>query len=160
MSFIKKIRELDPFFNKIYIDNCSLLSYMGFRITIVETPAPKTPNLNEKLMWLGYSLGLFGSRDKDKSMFRIFIELLKYARQGVPVSSDELAAHLHLSRGTVVHHINKLIDAGFIMVSNNRYYLKVSSLRHLIEEMQEDLEHQLAEIKQVASEIDELLTLE
>ncbi len=45
------------------------------------------------------------------------------------------------------------------MVQNNRYYLKVSSLKALIEEMQEDLEHQLAEIKQVAAEIDELLTL-
>jgi len=87
------------------------------------------------------------------------IELLKYARRGIPISSDELAAHLNLSRGTVIHHINKLIDAGFIMVQNNRYYLKVSSLKALIEEMQEDLEHQLAEIKQVAAEIDELLTL-
>jgi biotin operon repressor len=133
---------------------------MSFKITIVETPVPQASNLNEKLMWFGSSLGLFGNRDKDKSMFRIFIEMLKYARGGIPVSSDELALRLGLTRGTVIHHINKLISSGLIVVENNRYHLRVSSLRSLVKEMERDLEKQLAEIKTVASEIDELLELE
>lgn len=133
---------------------------MSFRITIVETPIPDNPNLNEKLLWLGHSLGLFGTRDKDKSCFRVFIELLKYARRNQPISSDELAFQLGLTRGTVIHHINKLIDAGLIKNEHNRYFLKVSSLRQLIEKMQTEVERQLTDIKEIATEIDDLLKLE
>ena len=47
------------------------------RITIIRMRRPETPSLNEELQWFGSSLGLFNLRDKDKSCFRIFIELLK-----------------------------------------------------------------------------------
>lgn len=132
---------------------------MAFKITIVSSPAPTSNNLNEKLMWLGGSLGLFGKRDKDKSCFRIFIELLKYARKNMPISSDELALRLGLTRGTVVHHINRMMDAGLIVVHENRYFLRVSNLKALVESVKKDLEQNLNEIKQIASDIDELLEL-
>jgi len=133
---------------------------MTFKITIVSSPIPTSDNLNDKLMWLGGSLGLFSKRDKDKSCFRIFIEMLKFARKGIPISSDELAARLNLSRGTVIHHINRMIVAGLIVVDHNRYFLRVSNLRKLIEEVQKDLENSLNDIKIIASDIDELLDLE
>jgi biotin operon repressor len=132
---------------------------MTFRITIVETPAPHGKNLNDKLLWFGGTFGLFGNRDKDKSCFRIFIELIKHARNNAPVSSDEIAENLSLSRGTVVHHINKLMSCGFIINKDKRYFLKVSSLRSLVNNMESELEKQMLELKQVAREIDEILKL-
>ena len=126
----------------------------------MSSPIPETDNLNDKLMWLGGSLGLFSSRDKDKSCFRIFIEMLKYARRGLPISSDELAHSLGLTRGTVIHHINRMIDAGLIIVHENRYFLRVSNLRKLIDSVQKDMEKSLSNIKQIAGEIDDLLDLE
>jgi len=128
-----------------------------YRITIVQSPPPKTNNLNDKLQWFGGSLGLFGLRDKDKSQFRIFIALLKRARRGQPISSDELAIELHLSRGTVIHHINKLIEAGIVVTHENRYFLRVAELTQLVYEMKKDLEESLEVLQDVASEIDALL---
>ncbi len=132
---------------------------MAFKITIVSSPIPINNNLNDKLLWLGGSLGLFSKRDKDKSCFRIFIELLKYARKNMPISSDELALKLGLTRGTVIHHINRMMDAGIIVVNENRYYLRVSNLKKLISEIHKDLEKSLYEIEEIASEIDDLLKI-
>ena len=47
------------------------------RITIINVRKPALRTINDELQWLGSSLGLFNLRDKDKSCFRIFIELLK-----------------------------------------------------------------------------------
>ena len=65
--------------------------YIRQKITIVSIKKPSQRNINQELQWLGSSLGLFNMRDKDKSCFRVFIELLKSAKSGHPLSSDEIA---------------------------------------------------------------------
>ncbi len=127
------------------------------KITIKNIPYPQTPNLNDELQWFGNSLGLFSLRDKDKSMFRIFIELLKSAKTRVPISSDEIAEDLGLSRGTVMHHINKMTSSGLVTSKNNRYILRVDNLNQLVKELQRDLTDMLEDLKEVADEIDKKL---
>lgn len=129
------------------------------KITIISTRKPKSQNINESLKWLGASLGLFNLRDRDQSCFRIFIELLKNARVEKGVSSDELAYRLNLSRGTVVHHINRLMKAGLVVAEKNRYALRVDSLNSLIEEIELDVTRTVNELKKVAKELDKYLGL-
>lgn len=129
------------------------------RITIIHQRRPVRQSLNEQLQWLGGSLGLFSLRDKDKSCFRVFIELLKAAKLNQALSSDELAEHLGLSRGTVVHHLNKLMEAGIIVVQGNRYILRVDSLEALIEDLSQDFDRASRDLKAVARDIDEYLGL-
>lgn len=129
------------------------------RITIIHQRRPVRQSLNEQLQWLGGSLGLFSLRDKDKSCFRIFIELLKAAKMNHPFSSDELALHLNLTRGTVVHHLNKLMESGIVVSEQNRYLLRVDSLEALIDDLATDFERASRDLKQVAREIDEFLGL-
>src|SRR3990167_11073730 len=81
-----------------------------YKITIISLRRPLEKTINQELQWFGNSLGLFNLRDKDKSCFRVFIELLKAAKANMPLTSDELAYRLNLSRGTVIHHINKLME--------------------------------------------------
>lgn len=130
------------------------------RITIVSSrkPNPK-PNLNDELQFFGESLGLFNLRDKDKSCFRLFIELLKSSKLNHPLTSDELAYRLKLSRGTVVHHINKLMQSGIVIHEGNNYLLRVSSLEALMEEIQGDIDRTITRLKHVAKEIDGALGL-
>ena len=120
---------------------------------------PVQKNVNQELQWLGSSLGLFNLRDKDKSCFRVFIELIKNAKIGKPLSSDEIAYSLGLSRGTVVHHLNKLLDSGIVVEAERGYILRVSNLRDLINEVEKDLERTLDELRDMAEEIDESLGL-
>lgn len=127
------------------------------KITIIRSHKPRTENVNEDLQWLGQSLGLLNMRDKDKSCFRIFIELLKSAKRQESISSEELAYKLDLSRGTVVHHINKLIDSGIVIPMRNKYILRVDTLKGLIEELRSDLEKTLTELSDIAEKIDQTI---
>lgn len=129
------------------------------RITIVKFRKPIEHNLNQELQWLGSSLGLFNLRDKDKSCFRIFIELLKAAKRRHPLSSDELAFMLGLSRGTVIHHITKLMEAGIVIVYKNRYMLRVDNLTDIIIELEKDIKRTCEDLKSVAEDIDKRLGL-
>jgi len=127
------------------------------RITIITSRKPVRPTLNDELRWLGTSLGLFGERDKDKSAFRVFLELLKAARKGRALSSDELAEMLALTRGTVVHHLNKLMGAGIVVHDGRRYWLRDPRLEVLLEELRKDIDRMLDTLKNAAHEIDQTL---
>lgn len=105
-------------------------------------------------------MGLFGLRDKDKSCFRLFIVLIKHAKRDRGLSSDELAAMLSLTRGTVVHHLNKLMDSGLVVSERGRYALRMSTLRGLIEQMRSSVSDHLERLERVAQDIDDRLRLE
>lgn len=128
------------------------------RIDIVRLRKPcADAESNELLQWFGRSLGLFGLRDRDKSCFRLFIELLKSGRGDKALSSDELAYRLRLSRGTVVHHLTRLMDAGIVIKSGNSYLLREHSLVTLVEEIREDMERACDDLRAVAELIDKTL---
>ena len=131
---------------------------MHQKITIISVRKPAR-TLNNELQWFGNSLGLFNLRDKDKSCFRVFIELIKAAKHDKPLTSDEIAYKLGLSRGTVIHHINKLIESGIVIHQNNRYMLRVNNLEVLVDEIKKDAERTFDDLKRVAKEIDHLLGL-
>jgi len=133
--------------------------YIRQRITIVNIRKPSEHNVNQELQWFGSSLGLFNLRDKDKSTFRVFIELLKSAKAKQTLTSDELGARLDLSRGTIIHHINKLIEYGLVIHEGNTYILRVDNLKSLIVELEKDLRRACDDLKEVAKEIDERLGL-
>lgn len=124
------------------------------KITLVNHQKPLVKDVNYKLQWLGNSLGLFSDRDKDKSCFRIFITLLK-SREAL--SSDQLASKLNLSRGTVMHHINKLMEAGLVIKNKKNYTLREKNLTKLLDTVEEDINNILNNLKDVAENIDEKL---
>jgi len=129
------------------------------RITIVKISKPSERDINRELQWFGDSLGLFNLRDKDKSCFRIFIELIKAAKHREPLSSDEIAFRLNLSRGTVVHHINKLLEAGIVIHHKNKYMLRVDNLSSLIDELHRDIRKTCISLKEIAKDIDNAMGL-
>ena len=125
------------------------------RITIIHIRKPAQKNINQELQWLGSSLGLFNLRDKDKSCFRIFIEFVKTAKLNFPLTSDELAYRLSLSRGTVIHHLHKLLDSGIVIPARRGYILRVNNLQELVDEVEKDTIRTISDLKKMAKEIDE-----
>lgn len=132
---------------------------ISHRITIINIRKPAQKNINQELQWLGSSLGLFNLRDKDKSCFRIFIEFVKTAKLNYPLTSDELAYRLSLSRGTVIHHLHKLLDSGIVVPASKGYILRVNNLQELVDEVEKDTIRTISDLKKMAQEIDEGLGL-
>ena len=129
------------------------------RITITQISEQPTHSLNEELQWFGASLGLFNLRDKDKSRFRIFIALLKGLKQKKGLSSDELAFALALSRATVIHHLNSLMEAGIVSNMRGKYVLNVSTMEELVELTQRNLNKAFDDLKGIARDIDKKMEL-
>lgn len=127
------------------------------RITLIRERRIPEGDINKELQWLGSALGLFSERDKDGSCFRVFIALVKKAPQQQALSSDEIAEHLNLSRGTVVHHLTKLMESGIVIREREGYILRESQLSTVVKDLQRDMEQFFAEMQQVAKEIDEKL---
>jgi len=125
------------------------------RITIVRMRKPREKDVNRDLQWFSESLGLFTERDREKSCFRIFVELIKAARKKQALSSDDIAYRSNLSRGTVVHHLNRLIESGLVVNHDNRYILRVDNLEELIEEIKKDVIKTLEDLKRIAEDLDD-----
>ena len=123
------------------------------KITIIKVKTPQD-SINDEIQWISRSLGLFSHRDKDRSCFRLFLEILRSKR---PLSSDELAYRLNLTRGTVVHHLSKLISAGLVIVNDNKYSLRAKNLENTLKKMKADVLSAYEEIEEVAKEIDKKL---
>lgn len=126
------------------------------KVTVIQVKKKPT-SINEKIQWLSHSLGLVSTRDKEKSCYRLFIELIKASRKGNPLTSDELAYKLNLSRGTVIHHLSKLIAAGLVVQENNKYSLRKKDLKTTIEAMRSDMDETFEDIEKVADNIDSML---
>jgi predicted transcriptional regulator len=129
------------------------------KIVLIRSRKPPEPDMNDLLQWFGSSLGLFGMRDRDKSCFRVFLELIKGLKSRRALSSDELALRTGLTRGTTVHHLNKLISSGIVVHESNRYMLRASNLHDIIEELQKDMVRTTDDLKKTAIKIDERLGL-
>jgi predicted transcriptional regulator len=130
---------------------------MPQKITIIKVRKTPSDNVNEELQWLGNSLGLFNLRDRDSSCFRVFITLVRKAKRDQSISSDDIARRLNLTRGTVVHHLAKLIQAGIVIREKEGYLLREHSLQNIIRDMHQDMETIFLELGEVAKEIDDKL---
>jgi predicted transcriptional regulator len=135
------------------------MRFYKHKVTIVNIRRPSDESINQELQWLGHSLGLFSERDKDKSCFRLFIELLKAAKLKRPITSDELAYQLNLSRGTVIHHIHTLVSSGIVHHQANTYMLRVDNLSDLIDEIEEDVHRSFKNLKLIAEKLDQRMGL-
>ena len=129
------------------------------RITICNVRHPREASINDELQWFANALGLFGDRDRNRSCFRIFIELIKTSRTHEGLTSDELAQRLALSRPTVIHHLNSLMDRGMIVHQSTRYVMRAHRLQSLVDDIQKDMERTLDEVRRSAQELDRVLGL-
>src|SRR3989344_3174509 len=116
------------------------------KITVLRLRKPAEKDVNKDLQWFSESLGLFGERDKEKSCFRVFLELIKAARRKTALTSDEIALRSNLTRATVIHHLHKLIESGLVLPYDNKYILRVENLESLVFEVRKDLMRTLEDL--------------
>ena len=129
------------------------------RVTVIKIRKDFQDNVNDELKWLGSSLGLFGLRDKNSSCFRIFITLLKKTKHNEALSSDEIAERLKRTRGTVVHHLTRLMESGLAVREKKGYLLRENTLEGMIKDMKREMASAFEELEDAAKEIDEKLGL-
>ena len=132
---------------------------MPNKITIYKIKKPSTNDLNQELQWFSQSLGLFSSRDKEKSCFRIFIALVEAKKSSRFLSSDELADKANLTRATAIHHLKNLEQHGLVKQEHNRYTLSSNSFSALIKQLAWESKQLFEDLEEVSEELDKKLQL-
>ncbi|HLC57048.1 MAG TPA: winged helix-turn-helix transcriptional regulator [Candidatus Nanoarchaeia archaeon] len=132
---------------------------MPSKLTLCKLNHPETNDLNSQLQWFSRSLGLFSTRDKEKSCFRIFIALIEAKKARRFLSSDELAEKSNLTRATIIHHLKNLEAHGLIKQENNRYALSYNTLSLLVKSLSSELTAILEDLEASAEELDKKLEL-
>lgn len=120
---------------------------------------PSTVEYHSDLEWVCRTFGFLESRDKKKTAYYIFKALVEATVHDNGLTSDELAEKLDLTRGTMVHHLNKLMKSGLVIFHEGKYKLRERSLSSTIEEIQRDISRIFENLFSVTETLDRTLGL-
>lgn len=157
--------SLTKYHNRKQFDNNCVLVEMALereafgKYVILDLRLPSAPEFDEDVEWVCRSFGFLEPRDKEKTAAGVFKALLEAMRQRKGLSSDELAEKIGLTRGTIVHHLNNLIQSGLVVHREGLYELRGMSLRRTVQEVKRDINRLFENIEHVAQAIDENLGL-
>ncbi|MBT0160138.1 winged helix-turn-helix transcriptional regulator [Candidatus Bathyarchaeota archaeon A05DMB-2] len=120
---------------------------------------PSTVEYETDLEWICRTFGFLESRDKQKTAYFILKNLIEAAAHDNGLTSDELAEKLSLTRGTMVHHLNKMMKSGLVIFHEGKYKLRERSLKNTVKEIQRDVARLFEDIIEVAEAVDQTLGL-
>jgi len=135
-----------------------LRSLKQFIIRKLREPTEK--QLDKDIEWVCNSFGFITARDQDKTAFMILKALIKSAKENKGLTSEELAELVEPTIGSVIYHLKKLMKAGLVVKLDSTYELRMKSLLATIEEIEKEISLTLADIKQIAEDIDNKVGLE
>jgi len=135
-----------------------LRSLKQFIIRKLREPTEK--QLDKDIEWICNSFGFITPRDQDKTAFIILKALIKSAKENKGLASEELAELVEPTIGSVIYHLKKLMKAGLVVKLDSTYELRMKSLLATIEEIEKEISLTLADIKQIAEDIDNKVGLE
>jgi predicted transcriptional regulator len=129
------------------------------RFLILDLRRPPTKKLDEDINWIARCFGFLETRDNAQTAARIFKALLNSSKGGNGLTSDGLAEKVGVTRGAIIHHLNKMISSGLIIIQSGQYKLRGRSLRRTVVEVRHDLLRVLEKIEEIAGCIDDELDL-
>lgn len=121
---------------------------------------PTEKNLDKDIEWVCNSLGFITPRDQDKTSFGILKALIKSAKEGKGLTSEELTKKVEPTIGSVIYHLKKLMKAGLVVKLESTYELRMHSLLSTINEIEKDISMTLDGIKKISGDIDKEIGLE
>ena len=131
---------------------------MEYRLFVVRKPP--TVEIEQDLEWICKSFGFLETRDKNRTAYLIFRAIVEAARKDEGVSSEKLAQELILSRGTMVHHLNKMIKSGLVIHHEGQYKLRGRSLKSTVIEIQKDVDRFFSDLQNVVETVDQNIGLQ
>ncbi len=120
---------------------------------------PRTGEYETNLEWICRTFGYLESRDRHQTAYSILKALVEAAVQDRGFSSEELAERLSVTRGTIIHHLNRMMKNGLVIFHESKYKLRERSLRNTFEEVRRDLNRVFMNLSEVAAIVDNTLSM-
>ena len=115
--------------------------------------ARKADGPDEELVELCRMMRLMSDRDTDATLPQVLKAMLLEAR-GKPVGGSELSKSSGINRITIIHHLRRLEDAGFVRRMDGKYVLRVQTAEEMLLEFRKEMEQAFSEMYELAREID------
>jgi len=129
---------------------------LDFRITIIRNRKPPEKNIQKDLDWFCKSFG-FCEDTQAHTASKVLKEIIRQNAKGNAMGSTELASKVDMSRGAVIHQLNRLVSAGLIEKSGRYYTLRGASISDTIRELERDMQRIFEDFEEMAREMDEEL---
>ncbi len=124
-------------------------------IKSVEKPYSNDPD--SFISWFCKSFGLESELDNNDSIEKDLLKgFIEAALSGKGISSSDLAKKFKIARTTIIYHLNRLIDAGWIVKRGRIYYLRGKELSDVIEEIEYDINREMMRMLDIARQFDKL----
>jgi len=125
-----------------------------FKLTVRKVDSPIKDDFENNLAWICSSLGYFETIDKEKNAARIWKEILLSSAQGQVLTSTSIAERIGMSRGSVINHLNNLKKGGLIQKGGRYYFVRSSSVKKILEELEDEVTHIFSRLKNAGEKID------
>jgi predicted transcriptional regulator len=125
-----------------------------YKLCLRKTELKENMDFNEKIAWICSSFAFFEEIDKNKLATRIFREIFLAGTMNQVLTSTSIAQRIGMSRGSVINHLNNLLDAGLIEKGGKYYFVRAKTMKMIVEEVEDDTKHIFSRIKKIAEEID------
>lgn len=76
------------------------------------------------------------------------------------MNSQDLADKSHLSRATVLHHLDKLVKSNIVIEKDYEFELVDSNISSMISRLKEEMNDFLGEMEKISKKLDEELGFE
>ena len=127
---------------------------VSFKIVVKKVEKPFSDDPFDELEWICQSLGFFEPIDRDKTAAAVLKQLINSGGLERPLTSNQIAERVEMSRGAVINHLNNLSRAGLVVRSGRYYSIRSRSIYRTIEEIEEDIDRIFQKMKRVAMELD------
>ncbi|MBI4043277.1 MAG: helix-turn-helix transcriptional regulator [Candidatus Diapherotrites archaeon] len=131
-----------------------------FQIVVRRVEKPFDKDLQKELNWICESLGFFEPIDKDKTAAGVFKEIVLATEKGTGITSSQLAHQVKMSRGSVINHLNNLLQAGLVIKQGRAYFARSKSMVRTLREVEEEVQRVFDRMEQTAREIDKRFGME
>ncbi len=130
-----------------------------YQFVVRHVRAPIEINIEKDIEWFCESFGFKEPRDNSGTAISIFRQLLKTVHDDNGLTSTQISEQVGVTRGAVLHHLEKFQDSGIIIKRGQAYSLRTINLGEMVKEVEEDIKRTLEHIHDIATEIDDQLKL-
>ncbi|ASI13515.1 ArsR family transcriptional regulator [Candidatus Mancarchaeum acidiphilum] len=126
-------------------------------IIIKSVDKPYSDDPDSFISWFCKSFGLESEIENSDSIEKDLLkQFINAALAGKGISSSDLTENFKIARTTIIYHLNRLIEAGWIVKRGRMYYLRGKELSDVIEEIEYDINREMMKMLDIAKQFDRL----
>ena len=118
-----------------------------------ELVARRPQSVDDELIELCKMMRIMSERDVDATLSQVLKTMMVHTRSE-PLGGSELSKISGINRITIIHHLKRLEEAGFVARKEGKYCMRVQTAEGMLMEFRKEMDRAFTEMDELAREID------